>query len=196
MLNTDLSDSGNPRGSGSDSSGQDDSPRGAGRRGGFGGGFGGGRGGFGGSGGYGGGGGGRYGGRSQQSPEDRQKMQELMNDVRRPSATLTISHNDPSLAITDAQDHTRVFQTTGKKDKHQFESGTVDSTTRWDGNKLVTEYDLGNGRKVRYTYSLVPATKQLVEQITMDGGPGGNARNGRGAPTIKLVYDSAKAKAQ
>jgi hypothetical protein len=116
-------------------------------------------------------------------------MQELINEVRKPSSTLVISHSDPSLTITDAQDRTRVFQTNGKKDTHQLDSGAVDSTTRWDGNKLVTEYDLGSGRKLRYVYSIMPNTKQLLEQVTFDGG---QSQSGRSSGPIKRVYDPAR----
>ena len=116
-------------------------------------------------------------------------MQELINEVRKPSSTLVISHSDPSLTITDSQDRTRVFQTNGKKDTHQLDSGAVESTTKWDGNKLVTEYDLGTGRKLRYVYSILPNTRQLLEQVTFDGGQGQSARS---PGPIKRVYDAAR----
>jgi hypothetical protein len=156
------------------------------RRGGYGGGFGGG--GYGG-GGYGGGNGGSK--PPQDSTEDRNKIQAITSEVKNPSSSLTISYNDPELTIMDAQEKTRVFQTNGKKDSHQFGSATIDSTTTWDGSKLVTEYDLGSGRKLRYTYSIVANTKQLLEQVSFVG-----AQNSSGKSAIKHVYDPAPAKAR
>jgi len=194
VLNTELSDTTPQVGFGGapDTSGNE--RRGGGRRGGgVGGGIGGG-GGFGGRGGFGGGyGGGGAAGRKrvQDTPEQREKIAALTDEVRYPSSTLLISHSDTSLAMTDAKDRTRLFEINGNKDTHQLGSGTVDSKTRWDGNKLVTEYDLGSGRKLRYTYSIVQNTKQLLEQVVFDGG---QDRSGRAAQPIKRVYDLAPAR--
>src|SRR5204862_1154840 len=102
--------------------------------------------------------------------DSRNTIQTLTREARNPSSSLTISHNDPTLAITDAQGHTRLFQTNGQKDQHQVGDGIVVSTTRWDGAKLVTDYDLGNGRKMRIAYSLVPGTNQLLEQVIFENG--------------------------
>jgi hypothetical protein len=101
---------------------------------------------------------------------------------KNPSTTLTISHADPTLIVTDANDRTRVFQTNGRRDPHQIGAATVASTTRWDGDRLMTDYDLGGGRRIRVVHSLAPGTQQLVEQVTFANGE-----------TVKRVYDSARA---
>ena len=155
-----------------------------GRRGGGSGGFGG-RGGYGRHGGYGGGyGGGR--GSNQESADDRARIQEAIADARSPSPSLTISHSGASIAITDARGRTRFFQTTGAKDKHQFDAGTVDSTTSWNGDQLVTQYDFGAGRRLTFTYSLLPTTRQLVVRIRIDGA---GQYGARGPTMLKYVYD-------
>jgi hypothetical protein len=186
-LDRDLSD--NPRQSGSESavSGQGQHPS---QRGGYGGyGRGGGYGGMG-RGGYGGyGGSGRPG---QVSPDDQKKIEELGREAKSPSPTLTISHSTANIAISDAQGHTRFFQTNGSKDQHQLDSGIVTSTTKWDGNRLVMDYDLGSGRKLTYTYSIVPATRQLLVQVRFDNGQG-QTRSG-GPQITKYVYDPAPAR--
>jgi hypothetical protein len=152
--------------------------------------------GVGGRGGFGGAGTGGYSGTRPLpvSPDDRNKIQAITNDVRNPSSSLTISYNDPDLTITDAQQKTHVFQTNGKKDTHQFGADSIDSTTNWEGNKLVTEYDLGNGRKARYVYSFLPNTKQLVEQVSFQGGQ--NQGGARTPTVIKHVYDAAPSRAK
>ena len=158
------------------------------RRGGFsGGGRGGmGGGGFGGRGGYGGSGGQGGGNTDTADPstlEERTRLSELTDLVKRSSASLVISHNDPTLAITDSQGRTQLFQTSGGKDDHQLATTTVQSTTRWEGARLVTEYALSDRGKLVYTYTLVPTTKQLVVRINLQGlGRGGGSE-------VKLVYN-------
>jgi len=158
------------------------------------GGFGGmGRGGFGGMGRGGGmGGGGIRGSQGGQlSTDDRLKIEELADEVRDPSPSLTITQTNATVAVTDSQARTRTFRTNGKKDKQQLEAVTVNSKTKWDGPKLVTEYDLPGSRKLTYTYSLMPNTHQLLIEETLEGGRSGSGKN----PTvIKRVYDPAAAK--
>jgi hypothetical protein len=122
----------------------------------------------------------RY-GQQTNRPEGRAASEDLTSDLRNPSASLTISHADPTLTITDARERTRLFQTNGQQDPHQVGAATVVSTTRWESDRLVTEYDLGSGRKIRIVYSLTPGTRQLLDQITFPSGQ-----------TIKHVYDPVK----
>jgi len=181
-LNRELSDE-TPR---SEEGRGDDDRRGSGRRGGSFGGFGGG----GGRGGYGGYRGPR-GPAPPPTPDDRAKAQDAVRDARSPSPNLTISHSAVNIAITDVRGRTRFFQTTGAIDKHQFESGTVDSTSSWNGDQLVVQYDLGNDRRLTYDYSLTSGGRQLVVRVHFDGG---SAYGPRGSKTIKYVYDAARPK--
>jgi hypothetical protein len=160
----------------------DDYHRAGGRRGGGFGGFGGGggRGGFGHRGPY---------PPSPGAPDDRAKAQDAIRDARSPSPSLTISHSAVNIAITDARGRTRFFQTTGALDKHQFASGTVDSTTSWNADQLVVQYDLGNGRRLTYAYALTSAGRQLVVRVRVDGGASYGLSGSR---TIKYVYDAAR----
>jgi hypothetical protein len=143
-------------------------------------------GGIGGPGGFGGMGRGRYGGGPPQTEnaDARVKMQELVNDARRPSPSLEISHSAVNIAVTDVRGRTRFYQTNGSRDKHQLDSGTIDSTTRWAGDQLVTEYDLGNGRRMICTYSLITNPKRLLVRIRFDG-PGAIA-------PMTYVYEPAR----
>lgn len=126
--------------------------------------------------------------RRSPAAEERARMRELLTLVRDASASLVISHNDPTIAITDAQGHTQLFQTTGGRDQHHLRSVTIPSTTRWDGPQLVTEYTVSGGQRLIYTYTLVPHTKQMVVRIRLEGRPGA-----RGAlPPVKLVYRFVK----
>ena len=121
--------------------------------------------------------------------DERTRLQGLTDQIKKSSAQLTISHSDPSLAITDPEGHTQLFQTSGSKDQHQLASTVVESTTHWDDIRLVTEYALGSSRKLVYTYSLVPRTDQMVIRIRLDATEGSRA----GRQEVKLVYNRAPA---
>jgi hypothetical protein len=154
--------------------------QGAGRRGGgFGGGYRG-RGGFGGSGGsrptY-------RDSSSDMTSDERARLSTLTDELKKGSATLVISHHDPSLVINDSLDHTQFFQTTGGSDEHPLASTKITSTTHWEESRLVTEYDLGS-RKLVYTYALLPATRQMVLRVRLEANAGGRATGSE----IKLVY--------
>jgi hypothetical protein len=109
---------------------------------------------------------------------------ELIHEAKTSSTSLVISHSDPSLAVTNAFGHTSLFRTDGTSDTHQLPSGTVHSTTRWSGVRLTTQYDLGNGELLTYTYTLVPATQQLVVRIQLQ-----RTQREAYAPVLKLVYE-------
>jgi hypothetical protein len=108
-------------------------------------------------------------------------VDELLAQLTSPSHSLTISHADPALTVTDAHDRTRLFQTNGRKDPHQVGDAVIVSTSRWDGDRLVTDYDLGRGATLRTVYSLVPGTRQLIEQLRFADGQ-----------TARRVYDPAR----
>jgi hypothetical protein len=150
-------------------------------RGGFGGG------GFGGGGGY---GGSRSGNRNlppAPSTDEQARLKALTDQLKTEFTTLVISHHDPSFVINDAKDHTQFFQTTGSTDDHQLGTVTVSSTTRWDGPRLITEYSLSSRQKLVYTFTMLPATKQLVLRVRLDATEG---RRTEGAE-LKLVYKQA-----
>jgi hypothetical protein len=110
--------------------------------------------------------------------------------VKTEFTTLVISHHDPSFVINDAKDHTQFFQTTGSTDDHQLGTVTVSSTTRWDGPRLITEYSLSSRQKLVYTFTMLPATRQLVLRVRLDATEG---RRTEGAE-LKLVNSRRQTK--
>jgi hypothetical protein len=141
----------------------------------------------GGIGGFGGFGGNRPGNRdtaTSTTPDEKARLQALTDELKKDCATLVISHHDPSFVINDAQNHTQFFQTTGSTDDHPLGSVTVSSTTRWDGSRLVTEYSLSSRQKLVYTFTQLPATKQLVLRVKLDASEGRRVDG----PELKLVY--------
>jgi hypothetical protein len=74
------------------------------------------------------------------TPDERTRLQVLTDELKKGSASLVISHLDPSFVIDDAQDHAQFFQTTATPDEHHLGSVTVTSTTDWEGSRLVTRF--------------------------------------------------------
>ncbi len=146
---------------------------GGGRGGGFGGGAGGGR-----------GGGAPNGGRGGMPDREAMKdMQAMLDELMRPSDRLTILQDDGVVKITDADGRTRSFATSGKKERHQLQSGTVDVETRWDGPVLRQEVKVRESKVVR-TFARDTERQQLTVTVSLADAP-------RGRPPFKSIYDLA-----
>ena len=121
------------------------------------------------------------------TPEEHARLQLLTDLLKKSSASLVISHHDPNFVINDAQDHTLFFQTDGSPEENHLGSVTLTSTTHWDGSRLVTEFSLGTRQRLVYTYSMLPATKQLVLRVRLEAAEGQPAHGSE----LKLVYQLA-----
>ena len=121
------------------------------------------------------------------TPDEHTRLQALTDRLKKSFASLVISHHDPNFVINDAQDHTLFFQTDGSPEENHLGSVTLTSTTHWDGSRLVTEFVLSNRQKLVYTYTMLPATKQLVLRVRPEAAESQRA-NG---PELKLVYNLA-----
>lgn len=165
-----------------------------------GGGMGGPGGGMGGYGGGGMGGGGRMrGGPEGERPneEEMKHRREMMREIMTPPTTLTITQNADNVVFTFADGRTQKYATDGKKEKHQFDSGTLETKTQWKNGQLVKEIDAGNGMKVTETYVLKTDEGRALEvHVSMEGGrmmrgpgpEGGEGDGRRGPPPIVRVY--------
>ncbi len=128
------------------------------------------------------------GGRAGEAAADQKRLDDLTASVRYPSPTLAITQTSGAVVITDSRGETRTLTPTGKRVKDTFGETTVDVTTRWEGPQLVSELDAGGGRKITYSYSIVPTTKQLMIRVLLEG------RFGEQGPfEIKQVYNRAPA---
>jgi hypothetical protein len=126
------------------------------------------------------------------TPDERTRLQALTDQLKQASASLVISHHDPSFVIDDAQDHAQFFETSGTTDEHHLGSLTITSTTHWDGSRLVTAYELSSRQKLVYTYTLLPKTKQLVLRVRLDATEGQRANR----PELMLVYTLASSESK
>jgi hypothetical protein len=124
---------------------------------------------------------------NDRTAEEKARLQALTELLRKASATIVISHHDPSFVINDAQDRTQFFQTDDSGNDHQVGLATVTSTTHWEGPRLVTEYALSSRLKLVFTYTLLAATKQMVLRVRLDD----TERRRVIGSELKLVYTPA-----
>lgn len=167
-LNKDLSDQ--PMDGGGD---RGEPPRGGraggGHRGGFGGG---GRGGL---------GGGGYGRRGGMDREEMARMRDAMRDIMSGPEHLVITQTPSMIVITAPDGRTTRLSPDGTKVKD--DSTKVERTTKWDGDKLVTQIR-GLGRSsITESYALDSEHHQLRRMLQIEGGQGGQPR------TITYIYD-------
>ena len=120
------------------------------------------------------------------SADEQKRIDELTERLRYPPTALTIAQTPDAIAITDEQQRAWTLTPNGKREKQAVGSASLDVATRWEGPQLVSEQDLGGGRLVRSTYSIVPTTRQLLVRIAIDRTPGFP-----GPFQIRLVYNRA-----
>ena len=149
----------------------------------------------GGGGGYGGGMGGMrgggMGGGGQMSDEQRAEMQRRRNLARElltPPTRLNITVDGDIVSFTDADGRVKKYKTDGKKEKHQFDNGTVETKSKWEEGALTIETSMDGGMKFTQSYSLVSDHRELMVQTKMEGGM---SRDGDERKPITHYYDDA-----
>lgn len=145
-------------------------------------------------GGFGGGGFGGFGGarpRNQSSSSgpklsaDEQARLKAMADVLKTGwMTLTVSLHEPSFVVNDTRDRTFFFTTDGSAADNHIGEFTLSTTTRWDGNRLVTEWPIGPTVTLVSSYTLLANMKRLVVRIERKDGQ--NTRPLE--PNVYLLY--------
>ena len=90
------------------------------------------------------------------------------------------------MTFTAADGRVRRYRVDGRKEKHQFDNGTVDTKSKCENGQLTIETSSLRRRRLIDTYS-VNDQHQLVIETKFEGG-------GRGDhPPIVHVYDDASA---
>jgi hypothetical protein len=142
------------------------------------------RGGF--SGGFGrpGGGMGRGAGGGSEDREAMERQRALVRELLEPLPRITVTSDAESITFTVADGRVRKYRLDGKKEKHQFDNGTVDTKSKWENDRLTIETSTSGGTKLVETYS-VNDQHQLVIEASFEGG-----RRGDRAPIVH-VYDDA-----
>jgi len=143
------------------------------------------RGGFsGGVGGLGGMGRGAGGGSEDRAAMERQRA--LMHELLEPLPRLTVTTEGDVVTFTAADGRVRRYRVDGRKEKHQFDNGTVDTKSKFENGLLTIETSSPGGAKLVDVYS-VNDQHQLVIETKLEGGRGGDD------PHIVHIYDDASA---
>jgi len=137
--------------------------------GGGGGGMGGGMGGGGRHGGGMGGGGGRRGGGGRPSSGSDSPGGGTLGAALEAPSKITVAQVDPEVVITDGDGRVRTLYGDGRKVKSDTASGTVETSTKWDHGRLVSENKTNDGAKVTEIYSLSPDKRQLFVNVRLEG---------------------------
>ncbi len=144
---------------------------------------------------------GGMGGGGQMSDEQKQEMERrraLMKELLQPSDRMNVTVENDIVTFTESDGRVRKFKTDGKKEKHQFDNGTVETKSKWDNTGLVIETALQNGMKLTQTYTVAAGEKrQLVLATKMEGGGGGGMSHGTSGDSgerkpLMHYYDDAK----
>jgi hypothetical protein len=144
----------------------------------------------GGRGGRGSGGGGSRGGAipntfSRESYEDSQRLKFVTVEARNPAMRVMIVDTPAAVTITNEVGQSRTLHPTGRPESVEIQGVSFVAMTKWDGDQLVTVYDVEQGRTVRYTYSRSSNPPQLVVDVQfLEKGAGDKAR---------LVYEPGSA---
>ena len=134
-------------------------------------------------------GGGPYGGRrsgANESEEDRQKMQEVVNPAQ--SLTVAEARKDVEIDMFGDQERKSAFFTDGRKLQKTKDSPSEEIRAHWDGNRLVTDEKTPSGRKMSRTYELSYDGTQLYETLHLTRGRSDSQIS------IRYVYDQAEAR--
>lgn len=126
----------------------------------------------------------------RMNAEDRKVLGELIRPVQFPPLTLTVAQARDAVTITAGTRAPYVMRTDGKVETHSLELGSVNRAAVWVGPQLRVTYEVGRAGILTYTYSLVPATGQLLIRVNFE-----RVRGKPGPFEIKLVYDKTVSQA-
>ncbi len=137
-------------------------------------------------------GGGPYGGRrggggQNESDQDRERMQEVLNPTR--SLTVAEAKKDVEVDVFDDQARKTAIFTDGRKLQKSKDNSNQEIAAHWEGNRLVTDEKTPSGKKMSRTYELSYDGTQLYETLRLTRGRSDSQ------VSIRYVYDQANAPA-
>ena len=104
-----------------------------------------------------------------------------MRDVMEAAENLTLVQTESSLMVTSDTGQTRTLQLDGTSVTENLGGREIETTTTWDGEKIVSEMRPDQGPTILNTYELSPEGHELF--VTSD------IATPRGTVTIRRVYD-------
>lgn len=117
---------------------------------------------------------------------DRERMKQMrasMIEAMRAPTRITIIQSAATVTFTDSTGLSQAFAVDGKKEKHQLAGQTVETRTKWSGDRLNKEIAFTDGLKATETLSIFPGQDRLHVTVKVE-----SSRLAR-AMTQKRIYD-------
>jgi hypothetical protein len=114
---------------------------------------------------------------SRESYDDARRLSLLTAEARNPPARLMIVDTPTLVTITNELGQSRALQPNGKAESIKLEDVPVLVTTKREGDRLVVDYAVEQGRDVRYTYSHSATPSSLIVEVQfLERGAGDKAK--------------------
>jgi hypothetical protein len=112
-----------------------------------------------------------------ESIDDATRRQQLTEEVRTPTAQISIVDTGSSVAITDDRGRTRTVHPDGRHEVLKLGDTPLGVVCKRDGPRLVVTYEVENNRELRYTYSVAAnRTELFVDVQFLEHGAGDTVR--------------------
>ena len=112
-----------------------------------------------------------------ESYDESRRVQLLTAEARNPPARLMIVDTPGAITFTNELGQSRVLHPDVHDEPINAEGVPLIANTKRDGDRLVVDYYVGQGRDVRYTYSHSASPPQLIVEVQfLDRGAGDKAR--------------------
>ncbi len=122
----------------------------------------------------------------QESEDDAKRTEQLVGEVRNPSAHLTIVQTPTTVTVATDRNGSRTFRTDGREESQPLDKVPVTTIARWEATGLRIRYEVSPSRQLDYLYSRTLDPPQLIVQVQF-------IERG-GHDTVTRVYEPAKAR--
>lgn len=110
--------------------------------------------------------------RRKRAAADREEIarrRALMKEVLEPPARFQITLEDALVTFTFSDGRAVRYRADGKEERHQHQSGTVKTKTKWDRGRLLIETNMGSGPKITHAYIVSGDPRQLTVTVQIPG---------------------------
>jgi hypothetical protein len=112
----------------------------------------------------------------RESYEDNQRVQLMTNEARNPPARLMLVDTGAVVTITNELGQSRTLHPNGRQEPVEIQGVVFMTTAHRDGDRLIADFQVEQGREVRYTYSPASTPHRLsVDVELLDHGAGQKA---------------------
>jgi hypothetical protein len=113
-----------------------------------------------------------------------QESRSLRRDLMEVPEALTITIVSGGVSFTDDLERTRVYDTTGLKQKYQLGAARFSAATEWKDSQLRKHIEAADGFRMSETYFLSPDGERLFVIVRL-----GDPRKGSSTVGVNRVYD-------